>query len=213
MSIRILLADDHTLFREGLQALLVQDKCFSVVGLARNGQEAIELAHTLMPDVLVIDMMMPVLSGVDAARRIVSFAPQIKILGLSMHTDRRLLQELFQIGARGYLLKDSAFDELAAAIRALVDGRFYFSPLVSNCLLEKTESKPAAHETEHRLTAREREILTEIARAYSNKEIAARLFLSVKTVETHRRNIMAKLNIDCVVELTKYAIRNGYVEA
>ena len=212
MGIRILLADDHQIVREGLRALVNAQPGMTVVGESSNGRLAAEMTSTLIPDVVVMDIGMPDLNGIEAARRILSQNPQIKIIGLSMHSDRRFLSEMLKAGASAYLLKDSAFEELVTAIRAVVAGQVYLSPRIADTVVDgylngagtgKQSSVFAV------LTSREREVLQLVAEGLATKQIAAALHVSVKTVETHRRQIMDKLDLHSVAELTKYAIREG----
>jgi DNA-binding NarL/FixJ family response regulator len=211
MSIRILLADDHKITREGLRSLLEKQQDMDVVAEAENGRTAVRLAHELLPDVVIMDVTMPDLNGVEAARQIVGRVPDAKIIALSMHSDSLFVTEMLRSGASGYLLKDCAFDELALAIRAVASGKTYLSPSISGVVVEDylhrlTKTNFASSEV---LTDREREVLQLMAEGKSTKQIALKLNISVKTVETHRRQIMNKLDIHTVAELTKYAIRKG----
>ncbi|HWE97171.1 MAG TPA: response regulator transcription factor [Tepidisphaeraceae bacterium] len=212
MSIRIVLADDHQIVREGLRALVAAQDGMDVVGEASNGRSAVELSIEMSPDVVVMDIGMPDLNGIEATRRILSENPRCKVIGLSMHSDRRFLSEMLKAGATAYLLKDSAFEELASAIRAVVAGQVYLSPRIADAVVEGYlhgtggGRQPSAFAV---LTSREREVLQLVAEGQATKQIAASLHVSVKTVETHRRQIMEKLNLHSVAELTKYAIREG----
>jgi two-component system response regulator NreC len=205
---RILLADDHSMFREGLKKLLETNADFEVVGEASDGRQAVEMAMQYSPDVVLMDVSMPGLNGVEATRKILIDQPQTKVVGLSMHTDRRYPSELLRAGAAGYLPKDGSFDELEHAVRAVYAGEVYLSPRLS---AQNGDGNGESGVTSvfDRLTAREREVLQLMAEGQATKEIAATLHVSVKTVETHRRQIMEKLNIYSVAELTKYAIREG----
>jgi DNA-binding NarL/FixJ family response regulator len=208
---RILLADDHTMFRQGLKTLLESKPDLQVVGEAADGRQAIELVEKTNPDVIIMDISMPGLNGVEATRKIINMHPGAKIVGLSMHTDRRYTSEVLKAGAAAYLPKDGAFEELEHALHAVLTGEVYLSPrvaagLVDDYVRQPRDARPTAFE---RLTAREREVLQLMAEGQATKEIAATLHVSVKTVETHRRQIMEKLNIYSVAELTKYAIREG----
>jgi DNA-binding NarL/FixJ family response regulator len=208
---RILLVDDHTLMREGLRAVLEKRPDMTVVGEAANGREAMELAGTTRPDVVVMDISMPELNGIDATRRILAEHPHIKVVGLSMNSDRRYVVAMFAAGAHGYLLKDAASDELILAVTAVMRGNRYVSPAVASMVVDallKGEGIPAPSQ-EKPLSSREREVLQLLAEGNSSKDIAVRLSLAVPTVETHRRQIMEKLNLHTVAELTKYAIREG----
>src|SRR5688500_11626862 len=206
--IRIALADDHNVVRQGLRALLEGVKDFRVVGEARDGKEMVELVTRERPDVALVDVAMPSLNGVEAARRIVRDMPQVKVLVLSMYTGEEYVREALAAGASGYLVKDSAADELTEAIRIVARGERYLSPAIAH-LAGKTSS--GGQSPLDRLTTREREVLQLIAEGNSNKEIAARLALSVKTIEAHRTNLMAKLDIHDTASLTRFAIARGLV--
>ena len=211
MSIRILLADDHKITREGLRSLLEKQQDMDVVAEAENGRAAVRLAHELLPNVVIMDVTMSDLNGVEAARQIVGRFPNVKIIALSMHSDSLFVTEMLRSGASGYLLKDCAFDELALAIRAVASGKTYLSPSISGVVVEdylRRLTKTGFSSSEV-LTDREREVLQLMAEGKSTKQIALKLSISVKTVETHRRQIMNKLDIHTVAELTKYAIRKG----
>ena len=212
---KVLLADDHRLIREGLRALLEQAGV-EVVGEAADGHEAIAGAKQLRPDVVVIDIAMPGLNGIDAARRLRVEAPLVKVLALSMNSDRRYVIAMLDAGARGYLLKNSASEELLGALAAVLRGETYFSPAIPQDVL--TQVVAVRHRTPvpaspKSLSAREREVLQLIAEGKTSKEIAATLNIAVPTVETHRRQIMAKLSVRSIAELTKYAIREGITSA
>ena len=211
MGIRIILAEDHRITREGLVNLLQERSDMEVVGEAENGREAVKLASELSPDLVIMDVTMPDLNGIDATRIITSGSNNTKVIALSMYSDKQFVQGMIQAGASGYLLKDCAFEELVSAIRAVIQGDTYLSPgiagiVVQDYLTKLTTDRSSADTV---LTAREREVLQLIAEGNSTKEIAARLTVSVKTVETHRRQIMEKLGIFSIAELTKYAIREG----
>lgn len=211
MSIRILLADDHKIVRDGLRCLLEQQEDMEVVGEAENGRTAVELARTLSPNVAILDIGMPDLNGVDAAKKMTAKAPGVKVIALSMHSDRRFVEGMFRAGAAGYLLKDCAFEELARAVRAVAGGQTYLSPVISTVLVADylTKSEAAEAVDADVLTTREREVLQLLAEGHSTKAVAARLHVSVKTIETHRQRVMAKLDIHSIAGLTKYAIREG----
>ena len=210
MTQTILIADDHRLLREGLRALLERDG-FHIVAEADNGRSAVRLAKQLQPDIVITDIAMPDLNGVEATRQICAQAPRSKILALSMHTESRFVLGILEAGASGYLLKDSAFEELSGAIKAILKDQIYLSPAIAGVVVRQSlgrlESKPRSQEA--KLSKREREVLQLIAEGQSTKEIAAKLYVSVKTVETHRKQIMDKLDIYSIAELTKYAIREG----
>jgi DNA-binding NarL/FixJ family response regulator len=212
MSTRVLLVDDHQIVREGLRALLASREGMLVVGEAADGRNAIALCHELRPDVVVMDIGMPDLNGIEATRRIRADQPRVKVIALSMHSDRRFLTEALKAGASGYLLKDSAFDELELAIRAVMSGQTYLSPQITDSVVEgylRHRAEPEQSSVFAVLSPREREVLQLVAEGHATKQIAASLHVSVKTIETHRRQIMNKLSIHSVAELTKYAIREG----
>ena len=211
MKTRILLADDHRIMREGLKSLLNEEADMEVVGEADNGRRAIEMVDELTPDVVVMDIGMPELNGIEATRRIVLDHPDTKVVALSMHSDRRFMAEILKAGAAGYLLKDGAFDELAGAIRTVVAKKMYLSPRIADVVVEDyvrnmPRSEPSAFAA---LTPREREVLQLLAEGKATKQAAACLHVSVKTVETHRRQMMEKLDLQSVAEVTKYALREG----
>jgi two-component system, NarL family, response regulator NreC len=211
MTMRILLADDHKIIREGLRKLLQDQPAMTVVGEAENGRRAVQLARELTPDVVIMDVTMPEMNGIEATTQIRSAMPSVKVIALSIHTDRRFVTQMFRAGASGYLLKDCAFEELARAIRTVMEGQAYLSPGIADVVVEgflnglAAEVGPAAPT----LSGREREVLQLTAEGRTMKEIASALNVSVKTIETHRRQIMLKLGINSVAELTKYAIRQG----
>jgi DNA-binding NarL/FixJ family response regulator len=211
MGVRIILAEDHRITREGLVNLLQERSDMEVVGEAENGREAVKLASELSPDLVIMDVTMPDLNGIDATRIITGGSNNTRVIALSMYSDKQFVQGMIQAGASGYLLKDCAFEELVTAIQAVMQGDTYLSPgiagiVVQDYLTKLTTDRSSADTV---LTAREREVLQLIAEGNSTKEIAARLSVSVKTVETHRRQIMEKLGIFSIAELTKYAIREG----
>jgi DNA-binding NarL/FixJ family response regulator len=198
------------MFREGLKKLLEGKPDFDVIAEACDGRQAVELAQQLNPDVVLMDVSMPGLNGVEATRKILNDQPGTKVVGLSMHTDRRYPSELLRAGATGYLPKDGTFDELEKCVRTVLAGEIYISPrLVDGIEHEGVGHRANGTSAFDRLTPREREVLQLMAEGQATKEIAATLHVSVKTVETHRRQIMEKLNIYSVAELTKYAIREG----
>jgi two-component system response regulator NreC len=212
--IRILLADDHNILREGLRLLLERQQGFQVVAEAADGREALQLAEELRPDVVVMDIAMPILNGIEATHRIVQTCPPAAVIILSMHHDESYVVRALNAGARGYLLKDSPKADLIAAIKAVSQGHSYFSPKVSLLLQEdyfrEMADKQKADSFEL-LTAREREILQLAAKGRSNKEIANLLNLSFHTVETHRAHVLQKLNLHTVPELILYAVRKGII--
>jgi len=212
MSTRILIADDHRIMREGLRALLGKQDTFLVVGEAEDGRKAVELATRLRPDVVIMDLTMPGLNGIEATRQIVATNPRVKIIALSIHSDHRFVRQMFEAGATGYLLKDGAFEELARAIHTVTGGKAFVSPGIAGVLIDDLVRRTAGKETSvgvRPLSGREKEVLQLLAEGKSTKEIAAILQVGAKTVETHRRQIMLKLQMDSVAELTKYAIREG----
>jgi len=212
--IRVLLADDHKLMRSGLRLLLQQSADFAVVGEADDGREAVELFNSLQPDVVVMDVGMPRLNGVEAAAQITDAKPGAAIVMLSMHSDESYVLRALKAGARAYLLKDSAEADLGRAILAVKEGKSFFSPAVSKVLLEDYMRKLArsgAEDSFDLLSAREREILQLVAEGNSSKEVANLLNLSVHTVETHRSNLMQKLNLRGMPELILYAVRKGLI--
>lgn len=212
---RVLLADDHKIVRDGLRAMLEAQPGLQVVGEAQDGREAVRMAAELRPDVAVMDIGMSGLNGIDATRRITTEVPGTRVIALSMHADRRFVSEMLAAGASGYLVKDGAFEELAAAIAAVVHGRVYLSERVAGVVVQDYVRRLAPGASEgavsplSKLSLREREVLQLMAEGRSTKEIAAHLGLSVKTVETHRRQIMEKLGIFNLAGLIKFAIREG----
>ena len=208
--IRILLADDHTMVRQGFRLILSLQSDMEIVGEAGNGQEAIEFAEKLQPDVVVMDIAMPELNGIEATRRVLISSPRTRVLALSMHKDSAYVREVLKAGARGYLLKDSVDNDLVTAVRAVARGEGYLSPAVSEAVL----SDYRRHVTEplDLLTAREREVLQHIAEGKTNKEIATALKLSVYTVDAHRSRVMEKLNLHSAGELVRFAVRNGLID-
>jgi two-component system response regulator NreC len=212
--IRIALADDHAVMRTGLRLVLERQKDFAVIGEASDGREAVALVQKDAPDVLVMDIGMPNLNGIEAARQVAAAAPQVSVVILSMHSDEAYVLRALKAGARGYLLKESAESDLIAAIRAVHAGKAFFSPAVSRMLVEDYVRQLQDREIEDSyelLTTREREILQLIAEGKSNKEIAAILTLSLYTIETHRGNLMEKLGLHTVPELILYAVRKGVI--
>ncbi len=208
---RILLVDDHQMVREGLKALLEKQEGLEVTGEAEDGRAAVKMVEKLNPDLVVMDVTMPGLNGIEATRQITKRFHNVKILALSMHKDDRFVLEMLDAGAAGYTLKSSAFQELAEAIRAVLAGEIYLSPRIASQAVQRyldRGSKQVGTVVKD-LTKREREVLQLVTEGGSSKEIAAQLHLSAKTIEVHRQNIMDKLGIRTVAELTKYAIRQG----
>lgn len=208
--IRILLADDHAVVRQGFKMILAAQPDMEIVGEAGNGREALDLAGQLQPDVIVMDVAMPELNGIEATRRLSDLSPRTRVLALSMHKDSVYVREILRAGARGYLLKDSIASDLLAAVRAVARGEGYLSPGVSDAVLNDYRR----HVTDpiDLLTSREREVLQMIAEGKTNKEIATVLNLSVYTVDAHRGRIMEKLNLHSVNELVRFAVRAGLVD-
>jgi DNA-binding NarL/FixJ family response regulator len=204
---KILLVDDHKMMRDGLRAVL-EKAGLQVVGEASSGSEAITLALTLRPGVAVMDISMPDLNGIDATRRLVAELPGIKVIGLSMNSDRRYVVAMFKAGAVGYLLKNSASDELIQAVHAVTSDLTYVSPSIASVVVDSFMEGPRPAQ-QQALSPREREVLQVLAEGKSSKEIANHLNVAVTTVETHRRQIMDKLKLHTIAELTKYAIREG----
>ena len=212
--IRILLADDHKLIRSGLRLLVEQQPDLAVVGEANDGREAFSLAKSLKPDVVVMDIGMPSLNGIEAALKITQANPDISVVMLSMHSDESYVLRALKSGAKGYLLKDSAESDLIKAVRAVADGKSFFSPAVSKVLLDdyvRKLKRSGAEDAYDLLTPREREILQLVAEGKSNKDVAGLLNLSIYTVETHRSNIMEKLNLRGIPELILFAVRRGII--
>lgn len=207
---RVLLADDHRMIREGLKALFRLQPDIEVIGEAETGRAAVRLAAEWAPDVVVMDVNMPDLNGVEATQQIVAHGNGTKVVALSEHTDTRFTTEMFRAGASGYVVKEAAFDELVAAIRAVLAGKAYLSPRITGAVVkDQLRGGKRGSSVVAKLTDREREVLQLLAEGKATKQVAARLHVSVKTVETHRRNVMEKLDLHSVAELTKYALREG----
>ena len=212
--LRILLADDHIVMRTGLRALLERQPNLEIVGECENGRETVELAATLKPDVVVMDVGMPILNGIEATKAIVSQRPTTAVVILSMHADESYVMRALKAGARGYLLKDSAAADLISAIQAISQGRSFFSPKVSRILAEdyvRVLKQKGAVDSYDLLTDREREILQLLAEGKANKEVATALNISPYTAETHRSHILQKLNLHNSAELVLYAARKGII--
>ncbi|MFO7890450.1 MAG: response regulator transcription factor [bacterium] len=213
MSIKVLLAEDHHIMRQGLRSLLEDQSNITVVGEAKDGRETIQLAGKFKPDVIVMDISMPNLNGMEATYQILEELPDVKIIGLSVHSDEQFISGMFRAGACGYLLKDCVIDELMNAIDTVVRDQIYISPSISKQVIKDyrqylKKDKDSVFEL---LTEREREVLQLIAEGKSTKEIAGTLYVSEKTVATHRQNMMNKLDIYSVPELVKYAIKEGLI--
>jgi DNA-binding NarL/FixJ family response regulator len=213
MSVKILLADDHQIMRDGLRSLIEKQPGMEVVAEAENGRTAIKLTRKVKPDVIVMDINMPDLNGIDATRQIVGEFPGTKVVAFSMHADQQFVAGALKAGVSGYLQKDSAFEELARAIRTVVANQTYLSSKIAGGVVKDYVDKLAVEEamSPAALTAREREVVQLYAEGRTTRQIAERLNISVKTAETHRRKIMAKLDIQSIAELTKFAIREGLI--
>ncbi len=211
MGIRIIIADDHQILRQGLRTLLEKEPDMEVVAEAEDGRKTVIMVNELIPHVVIMDVNMPDLNGIEATRQILTDHPDMKVIALSMHADRRFVINMLKAGAHGYLLKDCAFEELAYAIRLVMANKTYLSPGVAEIVVKDYVSRiPSPVQTAFSvLTAREREVLQLMAEGKSTANIAELLHISIKTVETHRQQIMHKLGIRSVAELTKYAIREG----
>jgi two-component system response regulator NreC len=210
MAVNIILADDHTLFREGLLSILNDELGFKVVAQAENGREVVKLANKMDVDVIVMDIAMPELNGIEATSQVLHDHPDVKVIALSMHSDRHFVQGMLKAGAKGYLLKDCAGNELIKAVREVMLDRYYISEEISTSVLNDYVGKLVDEGNEvSELTSREKEVLQLIAEGKSTQDIADTLFISIKTVEAHRVKIKTKLKLNSIPELTKYAIREG----
>lgn len=211
MNIQVLIADDHQIVREGLRSMLEKEAGIKVVGEAEEGRTTLRLARELTPDVIIMDVAMPDLNGIEATRQIVTEFPTIKVIALSMHDDRRFILNMMKAGAKGYLLKDSAFKDLAKAIRMVVANKTYLSSDIADIVVKDYLAASTSDDSSafFLLTPREREILQLIAEGKTTNQISEHLHISIKTVETHRAQLMAKVKVKGVAELTKYAIREG----
>jgi DNA-binding NarL/FixJ family response regulator len=217
MSIRVLIADDHKIMLAGLRSLLEKQTDLQVIAEAENGRKAVQLAQETKPDIVVMDVSMPDLNGIEATTQIIESVPDTRVIALSMHSDKRFVLGMLRAGAAGYLLKDCASQELANAIHQVAGGKKYLSPEITGVVIDDFllgASPGEALTVSSQLSAREREVLQLevlqlIAEGWSTKQIAAHLYVSVKTIETHRRQIMKKLDLHSIADLTKYAIREG----
>lgn len=209
MTIRVLLADDHTMVRQALRGLLEKDEDISVVAEAKDGAEAVALAQEFAPDIVVMDVGMPNLNGIEATQRLLAMQPGIKVVALSAYHDKRFVLGVLEAGATGYVIKAEAGDELLRAIHSVMGGQTYLCPLVSTALVETFRGRNQADQKS--LGARERQVLELLASGLSSPEIGLRLHIAPTTVEVHRRNIMRKLGVHGIAELTKYAVREGLV--
>jgi len=212
MPVRIIIADDHRLFREGLVNLLSDSKDIEIIAEAENGNDAIVKARELNPDIIVMDIGMPVLNGVDATSRLLKELPAIKVIALSMHSEKQFIKGMLEAGASGYLFKNCAYDELIEAIHTVNAGKKYLSDKITEIMIQdylgKEESIP---ETDSELTEREAEILKLIAEGVPTSEISELLFVSVKTIGTHKQHLLEKLNLKTSTDLVKYAIKKGII--
>lgn len=211
MTVRIILADDHKIIRDGLNGLLSRETDIEVIAQCSDGHDAVELVRKLLPQVVIMDIGMPGLNGIEATRQITNEFPGVRVISFSMHSDKKFVTEMLRAGASGYLLKDCAFEELTTAIRTVVAGKTYLSPVIADVVVENYVRNPSTEgETAFSvLTNREREILQLLVESKTTKQVSRILHISTKTVETHRSNIMKKLDIDNMVALTKYAVREG----
>jgi len=208
---RIFIADDHRIVRDGLRSLIERENDLELVGMAENRRQALQMTRKLKPDVVIMDVSMPDLNGIDATSQIVDEVPGVKVIALSMHSEKQLIDGMLRAGAAGYLLKESAFEELIKAIRIVCAGKKYLSPDVTDIVLRDylNPSIDNDYPLSSDLTLREREVLQLIVEGRATKEVANRLNISIKTVESHRSRIMNKLDLHTVAELTKYAVRQG----
>lgn len=211
MSVKIFLADDHQIIREGLINLLKKQPDFEIIGEAEDGHAAVKKTKALKPDIVIMDIAMPGLNGIEATRQIKTEQPEVKVIALSMHAEKRFVAEMLNAGASGYLLKTSAFEELVQAIQAVLLDKIYLTPKIAEDVIKDYISHVPRESLSafSLLTQRERVVLQLIAEGNSTKKIASLLFLSTKTIETHRQNVMEKLDLRSVAELTKYAVREG----
>ncbi len=212
MSITILIADDHKIVRTGLRSLLESDSNMQIIGEAENGKQTVELALELLPEILIIDIGMPDMNGIEATKLIMKATDKIKIIALSMHSDKHFVIGMFKAGAKGYLLKDCAFEELISAIYMVKKRNYYLSNEINNIQIPelKNDLENIKWANDNKLTEREIEVLQMIVEGISTKIIADKLNLSSKTIEAHRKNIMNKLELFTIPELTKYAVKMGY---
>jgi two-component system response regulator NreC len=211
MGIRIILADDHAIVRHGLNKLIQQQEDMEVIAQAADGHSTVELTRELSPDMVIMDIGMPDLNGIDATSQIIREFPQVKVIGLSMHSGKKFVIEMLKAGASGYLLKDCALEELTTAIKAVASGKTYLSPSITDVVVENyvRHSQKKESSAFSLLSQREREVLQLMAEGKTTKQIGLKLHISPKTVEGHRLRIMEKLNMDSVAKLTKYAIQEG----
>jgi two-component system response regulator NreC len=211
MTIRVLLADDHRIVREGLASLIETDHAYAVVAHAESGREAVRLTRKLIPDIVIMDVSMPDLNGIDATRLCIEAVPSVKVIGLSIHADHRYVVGMLKAGASGYILKEDTFPDLLQAMDAACNHQNYLSPRVSGVLINDCilQLPLVSNDWDSPLSVKEREALQMIAEGHTTRQIATTLHLSVKAVESRRKSIMQKLNLHSVAQLTKYAIREG----
>ncbi len=212
-TLKVVIADDHVIVRDGLRSLLERQPDMEVVAEADNGRIALKLVKELSPDVVIMDIGMRELNGIDATRQIVKMSPGVKVLALSMYSDKRFIKGMLKAGASGYMLKDSAFKELIAAIRVIVVNKIYISPSVASIITEDylKQSPESDGSTRSLLSSRELEVLQLLVEGMSTKQIASNLRLSIKTIESHRSRIMKKIDVNNIADLTRYAIREGII--
>ncbi len=216
MKIKVVIADDHAIVREGVRMILAKEKDIEVVGEAEDGQQALQLVETQRPTVVVMDISMPGMGGVEATQTLKERHPQVAVLALTMHEDESYVFQLLRAGASGYVLKRAAAQDLVQAVRAAAKGEAFLYPSVARKVVEDYLKRVEAGEERERydgLTEREKEILTHIAQGLSNQQIAEKLFISIKTVQTHRAHILEKLGLHDRTELVRYAIRKGLIDA
>jgi len=215
MKTRILLADDHKILREGLRLLIEKESELELVGEADNGKTAVQMVCDLKPDVVIMDIAMPEINGIEATRQIKAKVPDVKVIALSMYADKRYVLGMLQAGASGYLLKDSAFNEIVTAILSVKSNHIYLSPVITKVAIDDYIKHKAQDEEliDSSLSPREREVLKLLTSGMNTKQIAAELCVSTKTIDTHRQRIMKKLDIHNMVDLTKYTIRMGFSSA
>jgi two-component system, NarL family, response regulator NreC len=209
MALKIIVVDDHKIVRDGLCSLIDGLSCYTIVGQAENGRQAIDMARRHKPDIIIMDISMPEMNGIDATNLIMEEMPSCKIIILSMHSDKRFISGALQVGASGFLLKECAFQELQLALETVRIGKIYLSPEIAGTVVHDYRRRLLSEANEEHLTTKEREVLQLIAEGYSTKEIADKLFVSVKAIEGRRGRIMEKLQINTVAGLVKYAIREG----
>ncbi|MBF0497822.1 MAG: response regulator transcription factor [Deltaproteobacteria bacterium] len=207
----IILVDDHKIIRDGLKSMIDRHPDMRVIGETDSGRKAVELARTMQPDIAIMDIAMPDLNGIEATQQIIKESSAIKVIALSMHSDARFVARMLAAGASGYLLKDTSFQELIVAIHQVVQGRIHLSQSITDTVIRDYVRRVSVSQTTpvSSLTSREREVLQLVAEGKTTREIALLLGVSIKTIETHRRRMMEKLNIDNVADLTKYAIIEG----